>query len=258
MQHLDLFSGIGGFALAARWAGIETVGFCEIEPFPQKVLRKNFPSVPIHNDIRDLDGHIYRGVDLITAGYPCQPFSRAGKQRGKEDDRHLWPEVFRIIKQAKPSWVVCENVVDHEWMGLDEVLFDLESADYATQSFVIPAGAKERDHVRERLWIVANNGRSRAELEKPSNSGQGGSFSKKPQRTVVSRGNREVGSERSQPGPVLFNRETFSVDGQSEPLFLGSSHGISHRLDRRRSLDNSIVPHIAYEIFRCLLKSEAR
>ena len=110
LKHLDLFSGIGGFALAAQWAGIETVAFCEIDDFACKVLNKNFPCIPVHRDIRELDGSLYAGIDLITGGYPCQPFSTAGKRKGADDPRHLWPEMFRVIKQSRPSWIVCENV----------------------------------------------------------------------------------------------------------------------------------------------------
>jgi DNA (cytosine-5)-methyltransferase 1 len=144
MKHLDLFSGIGGFALAARWAGIETIAFCEIKEFPRKVLEKNFPGIPIHNDMRELDGKQYEGIDLITGGYPCQPFSTAGKRKGSDDQRHLWSEMFRVIKQAKPTWVVCENVAGHISMGLDEVLVDMENEGYTGQAFVIPACAKRR------------------------------------------------------------------------------------------------------------------
>src|SRR5689334_7839605 len=109
MKHLDLFSGIGGFALAARWAGFETFLFCEIDPFCQKVLNKNFPKVPIFGDIKFLSVQ-YHQVDILTAGFPCQPFSVAGKQKGKNDDRYLWPETFRIIKLSHPHWLILENV----------------------------------------------------------------------------------------------------------------------------------------------------
>lgn len=257
LKHLDLFSGIGGFALAARWAGFDTVGFCEIEEYPRKVLEKNFPGVTIHGDIKDLDGSEYEGVELVTGGYPCQPFSRAGKQSGQEDDRHLWPEMFRIVKQARPTWIVCENVTDHEHMGLDQVLTDLESEGYATRPFIIPAGAVQRDHARERLWIVAHVERSRTELEKHTNSGQSREISLKSQRAMVSRGNREGSTERIEPSSVLFDGEGFSVNGHSEPLFLGGAHGIPNRLDRRRALGNAIVPELAYQILKACMKQEA-
>ena len=153
--HLDLFSGIGGFALAASWAGYQTVGFCEIEDYPRRILSKRFPGVPIHGDIRELDGSIYRGVDLITGGYPCQPFSQAGQRKGKEDDRHLWPELRRVVAQARPAFLVAENVAGHITLGLDEVLADLESEGYAGRAIVVPACAVNAPHRRDRVWIVA-------------------------------------------------------------------------------------------------------
>ena len=138
MNHLDLCSGIGGWALAFRELGIKTIAFCEIEKYPQNVLKKHWPGVPIYEDIREMDT---RGLfpDIITGGYPCQPFSNAGKQRGEKDPRHLWPEMLRIIKETKPRWILCENVYGHIRLGLDTVLDDLESEGYTTWSFIIPA-----------------------------------------------------------------------------------------------------------------------
>ena len=155
MRHLDLFSGIGGFALSARWAGWDTVGFCEIEPFCQKVLRKHWPDVPIYEDVRELNGQSVGHVDIITAGYPCQPFSVAGERRGEEDDRHLWPEAARLVRELKPTFAVFENVAGHITMGLDQVLSDLEGLGYTTETFVIPACAVDAPHRRDRVWIVA-------------------------------------------------------------------------------------------------------
>ena len=155
--HLDLFSGIGGFALAAGWAGYNTIGFCEIEDYPRRVLSKRFSGVPIHGDIRELDGSVYRGVSLITGGYPCQPFSAAGKRGGASDDRHLWPQMLRVIKQARPVFVVAENVAGHITLGLDEVLADLESEGYAGRAIVVPACAVNAPHRRDRVWIIAKS-----------------------------------------------------------------------------------------------------
>ncbi|MGF6356717.1 DNA (cytosine-5)-methyltransferase 1 [Paenibacillus sp. 4624] len=163
MRKLSLFSGVGGIDLAAHWAGMETVAFCEREPFPQKVLQKNFPGVPIYDDVCTLtadrlkeDGIIGNGrtIDIISAGYPCQPFSHAGKRRGKEDDRHLWPEVARILQEVRPTWFLGENVAGHITLGLDEVLTDLEGLGYITQAFVIPASAVYAGHRRDRVFIV--------------------------------------------------------------------------------------------------------
>lgn len=190
MTHLDLFSGIGGFALAAKWAGFTTVGFCEIDPYCQAVLRKHWPGVYIHDDIKTLKWPVadaapersqrrgdggegqpaeserllsarpseHGAITLLTGGFPCQPFSCAGKRRGKEDDRDLWPHMFRVIKEVRPTWVLGENVAGFVKMELDRSLSDLESIGYSCQAFVIPACATDAKHRRDRVWIVANSG----------------------------------------------------------------------------------------------------
>jgi DNA (cytosine-5)-methyltransferase 1 len=154
--HLDLFSGIGGFALAAKWAGYQTVGFCEREDYPRRVLARHWPGVQCHRDIRDLDGSAYHGVNLITGGFPCQPFSVAGQQAGKADDRYLWPEMLRIIAQAQPAWVVAENVAGIVTLALDQMLSDLEGEGYACGTVVLPACSVDAPHRRDRVWIVAH------------------------------------------------------------------------------------------------------
>ena len=210
LTHIDLFSGIGGFALAARWAGFETVQFVELDPFCQKVLQKNFPGVPIHGDIKtfkwitqntigtgtggnggevaDKRGRTGEGggkgirqgngeigtsgigatdqhestkdsIDqstpfILTGGFPCQPFSCAGKRKGKEDDRYLWPEMLRVISEARPTWVIGENVGGFVNMGLDDCISDLEAEGYEVQPYIIPACAKNAPHRRDRVWIV--------------------------------------------------------------------------------------------------------
>lgn len=154
-RHIDLFSGIGGFALAAYWAGYQTEVFCEQDEFCKKVLNRHWPAVPIIGDIRDFDGSAHTGADLLTGGFPCQPFSTAGKRQGSQDDRFLWPEMFRVISEARPTWIVGENVAGIINMALDGVLADLESEGYTTQSFVIPACAVNAPHRRDRVWIVA-------------------------------------------------------------------------------------------------------
>lgn len=156
LKVLDLFSGIGGFSLGLERAGFQTIAFCEIEKYPRQVLKKHWPDVPIHKDIRKLDGKKYRGaIDVICGGFPCQPFSVAGKQKGKEDNRHLWPEMLRIIREAKPAWVIGENVAGFIRLALDDVLLDLENEGYTTQPFVIPACAVGGVHRRDRVWIIA-------------------------------------------------------------------------------------------------------
>ncbi|MDN4090928.1 DNA cytosine methyltransferase [Paenibacillus polymyxa] len=164
MNHLSLFSGIGGIDLACHWAGMRTIAFCEREPFPRAVLAKQFPGVPIYDDVCTLtaarlkeDGLLGPGrtIDLISAGYPCQPFSNAGKRKGTEDDRHLWPEVARILREIRPRWFIGENVAGHISLGLDDVLAELESIGYTGQAFVIPSAAVGAPHRRDRVFVVA-------------------------------------------------------------------------------------------------------
>jgi DNA (cytosine-5)-methyltransferase 1 len=158
---LDLFSGIGGFSYAGEKlvGGYETVAFCEYDKHAQKVLRKHWPDTEIIDDVRELanDADRFRGlVDIVVGGYPCQPFSLAGVRRGDKDDRHLWPEMLRIIQAVRPTWVIGENVAGHISMGLDTVLSDLEAEGYQARCFVIPAVAADACHRRDRCWIVAH------------------------------------------------------------------------------------------------------
>jgi len=161
LRHVDLCSGIGGFALGFEWAGLsKPVLFCDVDPFCIEVLRKHWPDVPKANDVKELANEpevLVPDCDILTAGYPCQPFSLAGQRKGTEDDRHIWPHILRIVAQKRPTWCVFENVYGHISMGLDEVLADLEAESYATRTFIVPACGVNAPHKRERLWIVARN-----------------------------------------------------------------------------------------------------
>ena len=161
LNHLDLFSGIGGFSLGLEaTGGFETKAFCDIEEYPRQVLQKHWPHVKQYKDIKELtydklkaDG--IDSIDIITGGYPCQPFSVAGKQKGVEDPRHLWPEYFRLVKECRPTWVIGENVSGHIKLGLDSVIEDLESENYSVRPFSISASSIGANHQRERIWIMA-------------------------------------------------------------------------------------------------------
>jgi len=164
-EHIDLCSGIGGFSLGFQWAELsEPILFCELDEFCQKILKKHWPDVPICNDVKELanDTNAFiprtRGRKrILTAGYPCQPFSQAGQRRGTEDPRHIWPYILRIIQQERFDVCVFENVSGHISLGLDEVLNDLEGEGYTTRTFVLPAEACGASHRRDRLWIIARN-----------------------------------------------------------------------------------------------------
>jgi DNA (cytosine-5)-methyltransferase 1 len=162
MKHLGLFEGIGGFSLAARWMGWETLAWCEWNEFGQKVLRHHFPEAEGFGDITKTDFTKYANrIDILTGGFPCQPYSAAGKRLGKEDDRHLWPEMLRVIREVQPSWVVGENVLGLvNWSGglvFHEVQADLEAEGYEVFPFVLPACAVNAPHRRDRVWFVAYN-----------------------------------------------------------------------------------------------------
>jgi DNA (cytosine-5)-methyltransferase 1 len=160
LKHASLFSGIGGFDLAAEWAGWENIFHCEWNPFGQKVLAHHFPNSKSYNDITKTNFTIHEGtVDVLTGGFPCQPYSQAGKRLGKADDRHLWPEMLRTIREVKPRWVVGENVLGIvNWNGgmvFEEVQLELEAQGYEVQSYILPAAGVNAPHQRYRTWFVA-------------------------------------------------------------------------------------------------------
>lgn len=173
LTHLSLFSGIGGLDLAAEWAGFRTVGQCEWAEYPRAVLEKHWPGIPRWRDVRTLTKESFyeqtglHTVDAISGGFPCQPFSVAGKQRGKDDDRYLWPEFIRIVHELQPAWVIGENVPGIINLALDQVLADLEEEGYEVQCFLIPACGVDAPHKRYRVIIVAHT-KSRREPGKLS------------------------------------------------------------------------------------------
>lgn len=175
MNHGSLFSGIGGFDLASEWMGWNNVFHCEWMPFPQKVLKYYWPNAISYHDITKTDFTIHRGtIDVLTGGFPCQPYSQAGERLGKEDERHLWPEMLRAIKEIQPTWVVGENVYGlTNWNGgmvFEEVCVDLENCGYQVQPIVLPACAINAPHRRDRVWFIAYSGKFRLELGSTSGS----------------------------------------------------------------------------------------
>ena len=275
--HLDLFSGIGGFALAAKWNGFRTVGFCDNEPYAQAVLRKHWPDVPIHDDIRKVRGDLYAGVTLLTGGFPCQPFSVAGKQRGKTDDRYLWPEMLRVIREAGPTWILGENVAGIVNMALDQVHADLEAEGYEVESVIVPACSVDAPHKRDRVWIVAHaEGGKRGRIQDASStqgaqssdqllrnpSGLSGELRSKnvahPEGIGV-QGQRPCRIEKPQPHgcppiPVRESEGSKQAQWLPEPNVDRVVDGLPNRVGRIRGLGNAIVPQVAAEIIRCIVE----
>jgi len=267
LRVLDLFSGIGGFSLGLeRTGGFETAAFCEIESFPRRVLAKHWPNVTIHKDIRKLRAEHVGPVDVICGGYPCQPFSTAGKRRGKEDDRHLWPEFSRLVDELRPAWVIGENVAGHISMGLDNVLSDLEGQGYTCRAFVIPACATNLPHRRDRVWIVANSGVRRScgskgwEMEQPGGA-EAISASEAPIPLADADAARR---EERNAAPVTDGQRLPSgrVDAirfhwLPEPNVGRVANGVPRRVDRLKALGNAVVPQIPEMIGRAILAAEA-
>jgi DNA (cytosine-5)-methyltransferase 1 len=271
MNHGSLFSGIGGFDLAADWLGWENVFQVEIEEFCLKVLGKNFPKVKRYKDIKEFDGNEYAGkIDVISGGFPCQPFSVAGKRKGKADDRFLWGEMLRVISEVKPSWCLVENVHGiiniNAGLVFEQVQTDLEDIGYEVQPFVIPACAQNAPHRRDRVWIVAYNaensilyGNGRRDY---GNTGE-------RERTlqtagpdchaadVKSRGTRRDDTKREQIRETS-SRERFTNNNwewdwlEVATRLCRVDDGVPDRIHRLKSLGNAIVPQIAYEIFKII------
>jgi DNA (cytosine-5)-methyltransferase 1 len=279
-----LFTGIGGFDLAARNCGIENVFQVEIDSFCQKVLEKNFPGVKRYSDIKEFNGKEYRGqIDIISGGFPCQPFSVAGKRKGKEDERAIFPEMLRVISEVRPKWVVAENVYGiiniDDGKYFNDILTQLEGEDYEVQSFIIPASAVNAPHQRYRVWIVANSKNNRNGRWKNQQSGNGerqilseklrggevGSENKRCDREFIAdsddtqtarqRGNgREIlsKSESKRLNRSNWERDWYEVATE----FCRVDDGVSNRVDRLKSLGNAIVPQIAEIIFKIIIEVE--
>lgn len=238
LTHFSLFSGIGGIDLAAEWAGFKTVGQVEIDEFATKVLEKHWPNVPRWRDIRDVTAENFykrtglRTVDLISGGFPCQPFSVAGKRRGKEDDRYLWPEMFRVIQELRPTWVLGENVTGIVNMALDQVLSDLESINYSTQAFIIPACAVGALHRRDRVFIVAYSNSNRLQ--------------RRTETTSLEESNEQL--------PRLLQTDLGPYISESQAN--RNNHGIPCWVDRLKCLGNAVVPQQVYPILKAIADIE--
>lgn len=288
LTQLELFAGIGGFGLAGHWAGIKTVCQVEIDPFCQKVLQKNFPNAKRYADVKKFDGKPWRGaVDIISGGFPCQPYSAAGKRLGKEDERHLWPEMLRVIREVRPRWIVGENVFGlvnwSKGLVFDEVQSDLESEGYEVQAFVLPAAAVNAPHRRDRVWFVAyagdngsvtpevgpgvgkGNDRDKAgENETEQFAGRSGADAAIAANATKGGGSSGTQDKIGKLGRQRLNKHDKRItwnEATSEPALCGVDDGVSSGLDKNRNkrigaLGNAIVPQVAYQIFKSIVEYE--
>lgn len=249
LTHLSLFSGIGGLDLAAEWAGFETVGQCEFAEYPYKVLCKHWPDVPKWRDIRTLTGDDFyertglRTVDVISGGFPCQPFSVAGKRRGENDDRYLWPEMLRIIKDIRPVWVVGENVPNILNMGIEKCVSDLESIGYKGGVIVFPAVSVGCRFKGERVFIISSSDCERRRgVDKESK--------KEPERKYQ----EVLKSWTARQDNLQMDMEGFFTD--TSRRIERNDDGLSEGVDRLKSIGNAVVPQHAYPIFKAIYDIE--
>jgi len=218
-DHIDLCSGIGGFALGFSWSDLDTTPklFCDTDPWCRKVIAKNFPNVPIANDVKEIASDpkrfIQRKPFILTGGYPCQPFSVAGK-RNEDDPRKIFPFIHRIVEQVRPSWCVFENVYGHFSMGLDEVLLQMETINYATRTFIVPSSSVGALHKRDRLWIVCkdmgdpeHDGSSATEI----GGGNEETSERTQKRTEATK--QSEGASRSEHSQTISNTESIRCGG---------------------------------------------
>ena len=292
VKHGSLFSGIGGFDLAAEWMGWENLFNCEWEEFPRKVLKHHFPNAKQYGDVKEFNAATYAGrIDILTGGFPCQPYSTAGKRKGKEDERHLWPEMLRVIRECSPRWVVGENVRGicswNSGLVFEEVCADLEACRYSVQPFVLPACAVNAPHRRDRVWFVAHSNQRNDGRTAGKNAGESGeeriqernSIRKPQEPNPIRQYAPDTRSKRlSEPmaygklegrlRPSKRNQRQTWDSFPTEPPLCGGDDGLSKELDgitfpkwRRESIKaygNAIVPQVALRIFEAIQEYEKR
>jgi DNA (cytosine-5)-methyltransferase 1 len=263
MIHFSLFSGIGGFELASEWAGWNNYLSCDINEFGNKILSYYWPEAYHHKDIHTLNNQVidhelttrygsqWRSDDIIlTGGFPCQPYSAAGKRLGKEDDRHLWPEMLRVIREVKPTWVVGENVLGlvnwNDGLVFNEVQADLEAEGYEVQSFVLPAASVNAPHKRDRVWFIAYSDSFRSKGHSVNTT------------TSQEDGQRRQSIEKTWNYEFIRAWQNFPTQSS----ICGGDDGLPNELDgitfskwRNESIKaygNAIVPQVAYQIFKAI------
>ena len=285
MKVLDLFSGIGGFSLGLEWAGMSTVAMCEKDPYCRKILAKHWPHLTIHEDIRNLDGKQYAdSIDVVCGGFPCQPFSVAGKQRGSDDDRHLWPEMLRVIQESRPRWVIGENVLGFINMALDDVQADLEREHYTVRKFVLPAVAVDARHRRDRVFVIAyanspsiwdiserqaqrrdhlQAGRQTFTPHHGASQSLAYSNDTRIQGSEKPRSHEEIGKESNDQHVERCGRSSVRLSNTQrqtcwlpEPNVGRVAHGVPNRVDRIKGLGNAVVPQLIQAIGELVLAAD--
>jgi len=283
MRHGSLFSGIGGFDLAAEWMGWENVFHCEWNEFGQKVLKHHFPQADSYSDITKTDFRKYEGsVQIISGGFPCQPFSQAGKRKGTDDERYLWHEMLRAVQEIKPKFVIAENVFGilsiDGGMVFEQVHLDLETEGYEVQTFIIPACAKDAPHRRDRCWFVAYSTEqrlersTRSELQgRSSRSSRGDDEGNATDSSIerLQRSEEQGSTPRIREEGEQFSSRFIQSSWQEFPTespICGGDDGLPERLDgitfpkwRNESIKaygNAIVPQVAYELFKAIGEAE--
>lgn len=273
MNHIDTFAGIGGFSLAARWMGWKTIATCEIDTWNQKVLRYHFPEADHYGDITQTDFTQYADItDILTGGFPCQPYSIAGERKGTNDERHLWPQMLRVIRQSRPRWVVGENVRGlinwSDGLVFDQVQIDLETEGYKVQPFLLPAAGVNAPHERYRIWFVAYSDK----VCTLSKEDAGNGIPAPIDWDTIVQTSRQGGEQ-----PSVFDYRLRNLCGQSPVSWSGfptesvvsiGNDGIPKGLDpgtfpvwRQKTLEamgNAIVPQVAYQIFKAIDEFEKR
>jgi len=296
LTHLSLFSGIGGIDLAAEWAGFRTIGQVEKDSYAREILEKHWPGVHKWRDVLWFYATDFRGKTgcqcptLITGGFPCQPFSCAGNQEGTGDDRYLWPEMFRIVQELRPAWVLGENVAGIFNLALDDVLADLEDTEYTARAFSIPACAVGAPHERQRIFIVAHapgrgtggiSARSRRSQQATPYPDRRSKDVPNPNGPGASPGGQDRGMGGGRESPTGSNTlgkglqvprtagvgcqegpgGTFSPTERgcwwdAEPGMGRVADGIPDRVDRLRCLGNAVVPQQIYPILKAIVEIE--
>ena len=297
MTHGSLFSGIGGFDLAADWMGWDNVFHCEWNEFGQRVLKYHFPQSISYDDITKTDFSVHRGqIDILTGGFPCQPYSAAGKRLGKEDDRHLWPDMLRTIREIQPRWVVGENVRGlvnwNDGLVFDEVQSDMEDEGFEVTPFILPACAVDAPHRRDRVWFVAYSNSKVSQRRDEGRKTKGSAIPKERTKSFDSanapdsvrqrlQGRQDVDKWKEYDQEWRRNADDIGAISQAvviesrrnfenfptKPPICGGDDGIPRELDgitfskwRKESImayGNAIVPQVAFQIFQAIAAYEA-